>query len=84
MRDLAYLKLLAKEYPSLKAASSEIINLIAICGLPKGTEYFSVICMVNMRHLFICCAARLELSGRRSGQPTAILFRRRSRWSWQT
>lgn len=40
MRDLAYLKLLAKEYPSLKAASSEIINLIAICGLPKGTEYF--------------------------------------------
>lgn len=40
MRDLAYLKLLAKEYPSLKAASSEIINLIAIYGLPKGTEYF--------------------------------------------
>ena len=40
MRDLAYLKLLAKEYPSLKAASSEIINLIAICGLPKGTDYF--------------------------------------------
>lgn len=40
MRDLAYLKLLAKEYPSVKAASSEIINLMAICGLPKGTEYF--------------------------------------------
>lgn len=40
MRDLAYLKLLAREYPTLKAASSEIINLNAICGLPKGTEYF--------------------------------------------
>ena len=40
MRDLAYLKLLAREYPSLKAASSEIINLMAICQLPKGTEYF--------------------------------------------
>lgn len=40
MRDLAYLKLLAKEYPSIKAASGEIINLTAICGLPKGTEYF--------------------------------------------
>lgn len=40
MRDLAYLKLLAREYPSLKAASSEIINLMAICSLPKGTEYF--------------------------------------------
>lgn len=40
MRDLAYLKLLAREYPTVKAASSEIINLMAIRGLPKGTEYF--------------------------------------------
>ena len=40
MRDLAYLKLMAKEYPTIKAASSEIINLTAIRGLPKGTEYF--------------------------------------------
>ena len=40
MRDLAYLKLLAREYPTIKAASSEIINLTAIRGLPKGTEYF--------------------------------------------
>ena len=40
MRDLAYLKLLSREYPSVKTASSEIINLTAIQGLPKGTEYF--------------------------------------------
>lgn len=40
MRDVAYLKLLSREYPTIKAASSEIINLMAICGLPKGTEYF--------------------------------------------
>ena len=40
MRDLAYLKLLAREYPNIRAASSEIINMKAICGLPKGTEYF--------------------------------------------
>ncbi len=40
MRDLAYLKLLAREYPTVRAASSEMINLNAICGLPKGTEYF--------------------------------------------
>ena len=40
MRDLAYLKLLSREYPTVKAATSEIINLMAICGLPKGTEYF--------------------------------------------
>ena len=31
---------MAREYPTIKAASSEIINLKAICGLPKGTEYF--------------------------------------------
>ena len=40
MRELANLKLLSREYPTIKAASSEIINLTAIRGLPKGTEYF--------------------------------------------
>ena len=40
MRDMAYLQLLAREYPSVKEATSEIINLMAICNLPKGTEYF--------------------------------------------
>ena len=34
MRDLAYLKLLAKEYPTVKEATSEIVNLTAICSLP--------------------------------------------------
>lgn len=40
MRDIAYLKLLAREYPTIRSAASEIINLTAIGGLPKGTEYF--------------------------------------------
>ena len=40
MRDLAYLKLLSREYPNIRAAASDIINLQAICGLPEGTEYF--------------------------------------------
>lgn len=40
MSDIAYMKLLAREYPTIKAAASEIINLKSICGLPKGTEYF--------------------------------------------
>ena len=40
MRDIAYLKLLAREYPTIQSASTEIINLTAIRGLPKGTEYF--------------------------------------------
>jgi len=38
--DLRYLKLLAKQYPSIRAASTEIINLSAILELPKGTEHF--------------------------------------------
>lgn len=40
MKDKHYLELLAKEYPTIDAASAEIINLSAICHLPKGTEYF--------------------------------------------
>jgi len=35
-----YLKLLAKDYPNIKSASAEIINLSAILSLPKGTEFF--------------------------------------------
>ena len=40
MRDLALLKLLSKSFPNIKSASTEIINLSAICELPKGTEFF--------------------------------------------
>lgn len=40
MADLKFLNLLAKDYPNVKAASEEIINLRAILALPKGTEYF--------------------------------------------
>lgn len=35
-----YLKLLAKQYPDIAEASTEIINLEAILNLPKGTEHF--------------------------------------------
>lgn len=35
-----YLMMLAKEYPDIESVSSEMINLSAICSLPKGTEYF--------------------------------------------
>lgn len=38
--ELRYLNLLAKRFPTLMSASSEIINLEAIINLPKGTEYF--------------------------------------------
>lgn len=40
MTDLHYLQLLSRTYPTALAASAEIINLNAICRLPKGTEYF--------------------------------------------
>ena len=38
--ELRYLKLLAQKYPTVQAASTEIINLQAILNLPKGTEHF--------------------------------------------
>ena len=38
--NLHYLKMLAKQYPNVQAASTEIINLQAILNLPKGTEHF--------------------------------------------
>lgn len=39
-QELRYLKLLAEQYPSIRTASTEIINLSAILELPKGTEHF--------------------------------------------
>jgi fructose-1,6-bisphosphatase-3 len=39
-KELPYLKLLAKQYPTIQAAATEIINLNAILNLPKGTEHF--------------------------------------------
>ena len=40
MKDLKYLQLLSKNFPTFSAASTEIINLEAILYLPKGTEHF--------------------------------------------
>ena len=38
--DIRLLKSLAKQYPTIAAASTEIINLQSILNLPKGTEHF--------------------------------------------
>ena len=38
--DLRYLQLLSRNFPTIAAASTEIINLEAILNLPKGTEHF--------------------------------------------
>lgn len=36
----AYLELLSQQYPTIQAASTEIVNLNARLQLPKGTEHF--------------------------------------------
>ena len=38
--DTNYLELISKDYPTIQAVSSEIINLQAILNLPKATEHF--------------------------------------------
>ena len=39
-QELNYLNLLAREFPTVQAAGTEIINLQAILNLPKGCEHF--------------------------------------------
>jgi fructose-1,6-bisphosphatase III len=39
-KEMRYLQLLAQQYPSIRTASTEIINLSAMLELPKGTEHF--------------------------------------------
>lgn len=38
--DVRYLKGMARQFPTIAAAATEIINLQAILSLPKGTEHF--------------------------------------------
>ena len=38
--DLRYLRLLARDFPTVSSVSTEIINLEAILHLPKPTEHF--------------------------------------------
>ena len=38
--DIRYLQLLARSFPNVATATTEIINLEAILYLPKGTEHF--------------------------------------------
>ncbi len=39
-KDVKYLELLSRSFPTIQAAVTEIINLQAILNLPKGTEHF--------------------------------------------
>lgn len=83
MRDLAYLKLLAREYPTIKAASSEMINLTAIRGLPKGTEYFFSDLHGEHEAFIHLLRSSSGIIRERSRRPLAISYRKRSRWNWR-
>ncbi|MBO5960972.1 MAG: fructose-1,6-bisphosphatase [Paludibacteraceae bacterium] len=39
-QEIKYLQLLGNKFPTIAAASTEVINLEAILNLPKGTEHF--------------------------------------------
>lgn len=39
-KDIRYLQLLARNFPTISSAATEIINLSAILNLPKSTEHF--------------------------------------------
>ena len=77
-----FLRGLAKQYPTISAAASEIINLQAILSLPKGTEHFITDVPGNTTSFSILSrmdpgpsAGRLRRS---SGPPSAR--QRRRRW----
>ena len=40
IENTAYLNALSRQYPTIRTAAAEIINLRAILSLPKGTEHF--------------------------------------------
>ncbi|MBR3307881.1 MAG: fructose-1,6-bisphosphatase [Lachnospiraceae bacterium] len=39
-KDISYLKLLSRQYPTIASASTEIVNLQSILNLPAATEHF--------------------------------------------
>ena len=41
MADIKFLELLSKDYPNVKAATAEIINLSAILALPKVARWIT-------------------------------------------
>ena len=40
-RELRYLQLLSRSFPTARKAAAEIINLTAVLNLPKGTEVYA-------------------------------------------
>ena len=55
-QDLRYLQLLSRSFPTIAAASTEIITLEAILTLPKVLSIFWPTYMGNTRHSSMFCA----------------------------
>ena len=53
-KDERYLRLLAKSFPNIADAATEIINLEAIAHLPKGTEHFLADIMASIKRSNTC------------------------------
>jgi len=76
--ELRYLRLLAKQYPTVREAGTEITNLRMILNLPKGTEHFlSDIHGEHEAFLHILNSCSGEVT-RRSTSCSATASRRRS------
>ena len=76
--DLKYLALLARDYPTQAAASSEVIKLQALMKLPKGTEHF----VSDLKPLCTSSIPRPALSGKRWTPCWATARPRRPAPSW--
>ena len=83
MRDLDYLTLLSHEYPSAEKTAAEIINLRALCGMPKGTEYFFSDLHGEHQafiHMLRSCSGIIKAKIRR---PLEMPSPSRNSWLWQ-
>lgn len=61
-----YLERLAELYPTIAAASTEVINLEAILNLPKGTEHFLTDIHGEYEAFPMCCETDPGPCGARS------------------
>ena len=93
--ELRYLQLLAKQYPTVQAACTELINLQAILNLPKGTEHF--ISDIHgeyeaFSHMLNACSGVVKekldeifgtsLSRHDRDELATLIYTRRKSWRW--
>lgn len=65
-QEIRFYKGLAKQYPNVASAATEIINLQAILNLPKGQSILSPMCMANICNSVTSCVMHPGRSEERS------------------